>query len=84
MNKWDAVVDSIIRFIKETLPGLLAAFSFGKSIGNKKINKLESKLAETELQLEYKKNEAEIEKNYSNKSDHDVIESIIKRTNDQK
>lgn len=75
---WAEVINKILSFLKETLPGLLAAFSFGRSLGNKKIHELESKLESTELKLDYKNNEAKIETKYSNMSDSDVIESVTK------
>lgn len=78
MSKWEIVVDRVIKFLKETLPGLLAAFAFGKSMGDKKLSKTQAKLDEAELKLEYKNNEDAIDKKYSNMSDGDIVSSAIK------
>lgn len=80
MSKFEIVLDRVIKFLKESLPGFLAAYFLGKASAQKKVSDTEAKLAETELKLEYKNNEDAIEKKYSGMSDDDIISDAVKGT----
>lgn len=78
LSNFELFLDKVFKFIKETLPGFLAAYFLGKASKQKEVSRAEAKLAETELKLEYKNNEDAIEKKYSGMSDDDIISDAVK------
>jgi len=75
--EWAPVVQNVLEFLEKILPGLLAAFIGGYSIGKSKSSSIQKELQRTKLNLKYKENEDAVEKDFAGYSDSDLIEHAI-------
>jgi hypothetical protein len=75
---WDKVVDRVLGWLENHLPGLLAAFGLGYKVGSSESNELKKKLSNTELKKEYLENEIAVKDR--NRNIPDRIRDFIERT----
>lgn len=84
MNQdWAQFFDHALTFLEKVLPGLLAAFIGGYSIGKSKSSSVQKELQETKLKLKYKENEDAVEKDFAGLSDRDIIERAASGADDR-
>lgn len=84
MNQdWAQLLDHALTFLEKVLPGLLAAFIGGYSIGKSKSSSVQKELQETKLKLKYKENEDAVEKDFAGLSDRDIIERAASGTDNR-
>lgn len=73
------VIDKILDFLKDHLPGLLVAIGVGYKIGKGKTRKLEIRAAQSELENALFKNKEIVRHNNDGLSANDIIDDAIRK-----
>lgn len=80
MSFWD----SLFTFLKETLPQFIGGFLLGKTIEESKNKKTAGDLINAQYENEKLKNEVQVEKDNSGKSDADILRDAVKKQSGEK
>lgn len=80
MSFWE----SLFQFLKETLPQFIGGFLLGKTIEESKNKKTAGDLINAQYENEKLKNEVQVEKDNSGKSDADILRDAVKKQSGEK
>jgi hypothetical protein len=71
--------EKLFQWLERVFPTALAAFGLGYKAGSSGKQELETKLAETEYELEKKKNSEEVRRKYEGKTARDIVSDFFSR-----